>query len=487
MKRSSSVFKVLFGFLMNIMALSLHAQALFNVAFVGDYLTVHTTPSNHAYPDVGIKILDDSFWFSDLDAGVMLMNNGFYKFAASENQGTMFQLSKSQSAPSSIGLLLALNARGGRPLSVEKFTVSNQDPGRIIGYVYGWITPPVASDIAAAGYTHVILTFGLFSTTSPGVINIEALSGIPDVGAYVTSLHQAGLKVLLAIGGVSSNIPNTTVDFNHAVSLAANPGAFQTAMLSSLADLSSTYGFDGYDFDIEFGLNAANSFTNPSLGCDPSNFDSACDISYLASIINSYHEAHSAQLLTLVPQIANIAATANFSEIWGNYASLVMQTYQSLEWVAFQNYNAGCAYGIDLICYPFGNNTLTSTSDPAVAFATDLLADWPPKTASGQITNFQPYTSFLKPSQVVIGYAVDDGSGHGDGYPTAITAITQDAIQCLRSQQYCDTYTPPVMYPGIGGVFAWTINFDATNHYKFATSLYPCVVQGNCTKTKQSP
>ena len=156
-----------------------------------------------------------------------------------------------------------------------------------------------------------------------------------------------------------------------------------------------------------------------------------------------------------------------------------MQTYSSLTWVGFQNYNSGCAYGINLVCYPT-SGTLTSTADPAVAFATDLLENWPSTTSTGQATGFQSYISYLQPSQVVVGYTVSDSSGSSDGSPAAVTSVANSVIECLSTNEDCYTYTPPSTYLGIGGVFSWTINYDATTGYQFAKSLYPCVIEGNC-------
>ena len=471
------------------------ANPLFNVTFIkdkegpGGYLTARLNIKNHAYPSAGITITDRNYIFSNLGDCAINPVNGWCLFTADYNHPKTFRVSRinnvqtpSSGSQEKIKVKLALNARGSKPISTEETSTAPQTPGRIIGYTYGWESQLPAPDIAAAGYTHVLIAFGLFNTSpgSIGTINTDSISGF-DMATYIQSLHASGLKVLLSIGGASTNIPNTTVDFDTAVSLASTPSAFASSFMSSMASLVTTYGFDGFDFDIESGLNADSSFTNPDIGCSNSTYSSNCDISYLAYIINTFHTQYPNIMLTMAPQIANIAATSGYSSIWGNYAALVMQTHQSLEWVGFQNYNAGCAYGINLVCYPTGSNTLTSTADAAVAFATDLLANWPATTASGQATGFQPYISYLTPSQVVIGYTVNNSSGQSDGAPAAITSVTKNAIQCLRSGSNCDTYTPPTTYSGIGGVFSWTINYDATNAYQFATSLYPCVVQGNCS------
>ncbi|MCW8397987.1 glycosyl hydrolase family 18 protein [Legionella sp. PATHC038] len=347
------------------------------------------------------------------------------------------------------------------------YTQNTTTGGRIIGYLPGWETPPSATTLANAGYTHILVAFGVFSTTNPGQIT----SAFDTVSAsYIQSLHNAGIKVLLSIGGASSGIANTTVDFHQVLSAASSPTAFEQTFISSLENLLTQYNFDGFDFDIESGLNASGTFSNPT-----------GDIAVLANIINTMHTNHPNLLLTLVPQTANIAATSGFDATWGNYASLVMQTHQSLAWVGIQMYNAGCTYGIDLICYDPNN---TSSPNASVAMATDLLENWPAVTSSGQQTGFQPYISYLTPSQVVLGYPAPNASGQSDGSPAAVIGTIKRAIQCLRTgvagASSCDTYIPPRTYPGFGGVFDWEVIHDESNNYHFASSLLNCVINGNC-------
>ena len=464
-------------------------KPLFNVTFIKDkqeptgYITVRSNTNNQTYSNAGILLTYPNYKLSGTNECTMNPANGWCLFSVSNKTPKTFKVTQlfgssplSTPPQNKINVKIALNAQDKTPISIQQFSSEAQTPGRMIGYLYGWQTPPAASEIAAAGYTHVLIAFGLLSTSTPGDINLQSISGF-NLTTYIQSLHQNGLKVLLSMGGASTNIANTTVDFGSAVSQAANPSTFVNTLVNTMVSLVNTYGFDGFDFDIEHGINGAS----PSSGCSNNTYSASCTISYLSNIINTFHMQYPNSMLTMAPQIANIAATSGFDATWGNYASLIMQTYASLEWVGFQNYNAGCAYGINLVCYPTNNNTLTSTADAAVAFSTDLLANWPATTASGQATGFQPYISYLTPSQVVIGYVVNNAAGQSDGAPAAITAITKKAVQCLRSGEQCDSYTPPATYPGIGGVFSWTINYDANNDYQFAKSLYPCVVKGNCT------
>lgn len=470
------------------------AEALFYTSFVKDKdgegrsLIIRSNTS-HRYSNLGVSIDHPDFnLLTNNKTCIMNPKNNWCLFPGGYGEPRTFKLARLSNRTvekENINIRVALNAKN-QPISVQKFKLLTITPGRIIGYMYGWEKPPLASEIADAYYTHVLIAFGLFSTSSPGEINIEALSGFggdqPDLKTYVKSLQDKGIKVLLSLGGASTNIPDTTVSFDQAVSLAATPQAFIDKFTASMTFLVDTYGFDGFDFDIEQGLNEALSFTDPTEGCtDGTVYNSKCDIAYLSSVINTFHASSPTQLLTLAPQVPNIAATPSFTAIWGNYAALVMQTAASLEWVGFQTYNSGCAYGIDRECYPLEGTSLTSSPDSAVAFATDLLEDWPDSTPSGVPTGFQKYKSLLKPSQVVLGYTVMNGSGASDGSPSAVINVVKDAIQCLRTGDACDNYKPPNTYPDIGGVFDWTLNFDKSNNYAFSRGLQACVLGGDCS------
>lgn len=344
---------------------------------------------------------------------------------------------------------------------------SSGSGGRIIGYLPGWETPPSATALASAGYTHILVAFGVFSTSTPGQIT-PAFDTVSK--AYIQSLHAAGIKVSLSIGGASSSLPNTTVNFHQVLSAASSASAFQQTFIQSFQSLMTQFGFDGIDFDIEQGFNAGGTFSQPQ-----------GDIAVLAAIINQLHTSNPNLLISLAPQVANISATSGFDATWGNYASLVMQTAPSLSWVGIQLYNTGCAFGIDQVCYDPNN---TSSPNFAVAMSTDLLANWPKTNPSGQATGFQPYISMLNPSQVVIGFPAPNAQGAGDGAPVTPTTTIKRAIQCLRTASAgsgsCGTYVPPKAYPGIGGVFDWEVVHDQANNFLFASSLKACVIAGNC-------
>ncbi|HVT63397.1 MAG TPA: glycosyl hydrolase family 18 protein, partial [Legionellaceae bacterium] len=346
------------------------------------------------------------------------------------------------------------------------FSKSNVTEGRIIGYLPGWKTPPAAQDLAAAGYTHILVAFGVFSTSTPGAI-VSAFDTVTP--AYVQSLHQHNIKVLLSLGGASSSIANTSVDFHAVLSAASSSDTFKQNFINSLKNYINTYGFDGFDIDIEHGLIPSGTFTHPQ-----------GDIALLADIINTMYAQKPGILITLAPQVANISATSGFDQTWGNYASLIRQTYQSLAWVGIQLYNTGCAYGLDQVCY---DQTQTNSPNFSVAMAADLLENWPSQLPNGRATGFQPYIANLQPSQVVLGYPAPNISGASDGAAVIPTSTIKRAVECLKtatvSASSCDTYISPKAYGTIGGVFNWEVTYDQNNNFRFAKDLQ-CAVRGIC-------
>ncbi|MBA2711231.1 MAG: hypothetical protein H0U57_11645 [Tatlockia sp.] len=434
------------------------AQDNINVSISGAPATLSSvnvtfTPGNNLSPVVKSISLSNG-----AGSGVVQLTNGaIYTVSAATINGYTISYSPQP---------LTATANGTETITYRQN--SGGASARIIAYVPGWKTPPPASAIAGAGYTHVMVAFGVFSTSSPGQI-VAAFDTVS--ASYIKSLHDAGIKVLLSLGGALTSINNTSVNFHDVLTLASSPLAFEQTFIASLENLMSQYSFDGFDIDIEHGLNGSGTFANPT-----------GDIAVMANIINTMHNKHPELLITLTPQIANVAATRGFDGVWGNYASLIMQTYQSLAWVGIQVYNSGCAYGLDLVCY---DPNITNTPDASVAFATNLLENWPARTTNGQQTGFQPYISYLKPEQVVLGYPAPNASGQSDGAPPAVSSMIKRAIQCLRTAvpgpNSCGNYVPPRAYPGLGGVFEWEITYDQDNNFNFAKSLKNCVISGNCS------
>lgn len=342
-----------------------------------------------------------------------------------------------------------------------------KESNKIIGYMPGWVDSkvlPEAKALHEAGYTHIMVAFGLFSTKEPGQI----VSDFPSITpGYIDSLHQEGIKVLLSLGGASSGIPDTSVNFHDVLKRAETPDIFQAKFVSSLKQLIAENHFDGFDIDIEHGLapGAGGTYSDPK-----------GDIAVLAKIINQMHADNPNLLITMAPESPNIGATNTLDGTWGNYAALIMQTHDALSWVGIQLYNTGCVYGLDGICY----SDVPNSPNFSVAMAADLLENWPEKDKEGR-PQFAPYISYLRPDQIVLGYPAPNKDGVSDGQPAKPTYIIKRAIQCLRTNnEGCDSYKAPRAYPGISGVFEWEITYDQSNGFKFAKELKSCVMDGNC-------
>ena len=216
---------------------------------------------------------------------------------------------------------------------------------RVIGYLpLNWNNSgaysdsiPRPSELKRAGYTHILIAFGIFSTDPhcADTASCVLLSARDGAGAkissgdgterrpleeYVAELKSQGIRVLLSIGGASSHfgtvdfeasfrqVQNGTLDFRRTVN----------AFVDSLTHLTDRYGFDGVDIDIEVRLSAPRStdlraagsvqtcerrFTRAS-GLSPDS-GSVCA---LTAVLRTLLQRDPELLLSLAPQTLNIAA-----------------------------------------------------------------------------------------------------------------------------------------------------------------------------------
>jgi chitinase len=340
--------------------------------------------------------------------------------------------------------------------------------GRMITYIPGWKPTPSATELANAGYTHALIAFGVFSTTAPGKIT-PAFETVTK--SYIDSLHAVGIKAVLSLGGALTSLPDTSVDFHQVLSLSGNPTAFQQTFVQSIKDLTTQYGFDGIDIDIEQGFSGGGSIGSPT-----------GDIAVMSNILKQIHADLPNFIISFAPQTANISATSGYDGTWANYSALIMQTHDAISWVGIQLYNTGCMYGIDHVCY---DPSQVNSPNFSVAMAADVLETWPQKDASGRATGFQPYIGYLRADQVVLGYPAPNAQGDSDGRPVHPNSTIKKAIQCLQTgvagANSCGSYLPPKAYGLIGGVFNWEVTYDQNNQYKFARELKACVSTGVCS------
>lgn len=482
---------------------------------------------NRHYPYAGIKITDPNYAgrISRIE-GCTMTRNGWCVFSVGGGNNKRKKLSIRLHSPvprannilyplpmpgsltsSTTTVQTSTNASGSDAVSVQ--SVSATSPGKLIGYIYGSETPVPASDIAQAGYTHVLINAAPFYdgtiTGTGGTLYMNALTGFSDFNSsqttslysYIQQLHSYSIYVLLSIGGtIYGTYPSgVTPYFSTAVDGVSNPQTFINDLIgnsttpNTLTYIADTYGFDGFDFNIEGGLgtntsssSASENFTNPGANCSLSTYSYDCTTYYLYTLINTiYSSLYSAYgnqlLLSIPPQYSQAGANSQYDSVYTTFSAIAMQVYYSLAWFAPQLYNPGSGgsiYGINTVIYPLSGQTFTSTTDTGVALGVDVLASWPQNTSVG----FFPYIADLTQSQVAMGYAINESTG--DGSPVAIPSVVQNTVACLRYNTCCTSYIPPSAYSSFAGVFAFTINGDQANNFSFANTISECVVYGDC-------
>ncbi|MGH6655077.1 MAG: glycosyl hydrolase family 18 protein, partial [Actinocrinis sp.] len=196
-----------------------------------------------------------------------------------------------------------------------------------------------------------------------------------------------------------------------------SPGA-AAAFASSISSLMKTYGFDGVDIDFEQGL----------------------DVAHTAQALRDLAALHPGVLITLAPQTSDVESTS------GAYFQLALSIRSILTMSFTQYYNSGTMLGCD------GAEHVQGTEDFLTALACTQLRGG------------------LAPSQVGLGLPASAlAAKHGYLAPSAVNS----ALGCLATGNGCGGFTPPALWPDIGGAMTWSINWDASNGYDFLRTVSP--------------
>ncbi|GLU49633.1 glycosyl hydrolase family 18 protein [Nocardiopsis ansamitocini] len=181
--------------------------------------------------------------------------------------------------------------------------------------------------------------------------------------------------------------------------------------------LMQEYGFDGVDIDLEHGINAQ----------------------YMTQALNSLSDKAGPELI-----IAMAPQTIDFQSESAQYYQLASNIKDILTIVNMQYYNSGSMLGCDGQVYSQG------TVDFLTAQACIQLE------------------MGLSPDQVGLGLPAVP-SAAGGGYQSADNVVK--ALDCLENGTNCGSFTPSTPYGPIGGAMTWSVNWDATNNYTFATTV----------------
>lgn len=250
--------------------------------------------------------------------------------------------------------------------------------------------------------------------------------------AQVQALQAAGKKVLLSIGGANAFIDLTTT---------INRDAFITSMTNLLV----TYGFDGMDIDIEHGN--AITITGGTIA-SPTNISQQHLIYAIQQIMQNYRTTFGKKmLLTMAPETAYVTGGMSaYGGIWGGYLPIINALRDSIDLLHMQLYNSGSMYGIDGGIYTQGN------ADFIVAMTEAVVQGF--QTGGG-------FFQGLPAHKIAVGLPAC-GNAAGGGFVNDVTV--KSAIDYIRGNgPKPGLYTLTNIYPSLGGMMTWSINWDAVH------------------------
>jgi chitinase len=263
-------------------------------------------------------------------------------------------------------------------------------------------------------YNLVAVAFGN-SDSTPGQVTFSLDSGLSAaLGGYTQQQFSSDIKTLQSRGQkviLSVGGQNGTISVDDAAS-ASN-------FASSVYSIIQQYGFNGVDIDLENGVNPQ----------------------YMASALEQLEsDVGSSLIITLAPQTVDTQSTGD------DYLALALDIKSILTMISTQYYNSGSMNGCD------GNVYSEGTENFMTALACIELQGG------------------LSPSQVGLGLPASS-SAAGSGYVSP--SLVNDALDCLAARANCGSFVPSTAYPGIRGVMTWSINWDASNGYNFASTVAP--------------
>ncbi|WP_163861244.1 fibronectin type III domain-containing protein [Myxococcus eversor] len=266
-------------------------------------------------------------------------------------------------------------------------------------------------------------------------------SSVADFKADVALLKSQGRKVLISIGGA-----NGTVHLDDA--------AARQNFVTTMQGLINTYGFDGFDLDLEgssLSLNGGDTdFRNPT---------TPRITNLIQATRQLLNQNGSGFVLTMAPETAYVqGGMAAYGGPWGAYLPVIYSLRDRLTYLHVQHYNTGTVTALD------GRAYAQSTPDFHVAMAEMLLRGFP---VGGNSSAMFPA---LRPDQILIGLPSSPQAA-GGGYTTP--ANVHKALDYLiKGQSFGGTYVlrNTAGYPGFKGLMTWSINWDKFTLFEFSNS-----------------
>lgn len=266
-----------------------------------------------------------------------------------------------------------------------------------------------------AEYNIICVSFA-DATQTPGEITFNLDSGLSKaLGGYTVEEFKADIvtahqKGQKVVLAIGGEVGNVIINSNEAAQ----------AFADSAYALMHEYKFDGIDIDLEHGI----------------------DVPHLASSLHLLAEkAGPGFILTMAPQTMDVYTYD------ATYLKLAREVKDILTIMNTQYYNSGGMPGYGGAVHNQGT----------IGFLTSL--------ATTQLE------SGLRPDQIGLGLpAVPRAAGGGYQDPANVAA----AMESLVYGTEAGGFTPPKAYESLRGAMTWSINWDATNDYKFAKTVSAC-------------
>ncbi|MEW9555176.1 chitinase [Nonomuraea sp. NPDC050783] len=272
-----------------------------------------------------------------------------------------------------------------------------------------------------------------------------AVESEADFIAAVRAKQAQGKKVLISIGGQNGQVRLATT-------------AARDTFVASVAAIIDRYGLDGLDVDFE----------GHSLALDPGDTDLAHPttpvVVNLIAALKALKARYGASfVLTMAPETFFVQLGHQFYGPGPNgaadprsaaYLPVIHALRDDLTLLHVQDYNSGPIKGLDGAYHTMGG------ADFHVAMTDMLLAGFPIMGDPGNV--FPP----LRQDQVAIGLPASVNAGNG----FTTVAEVHKAFDCLAKGTNCGSYRPRGVYPGLRGLMAWSVNWDAYNGSEFSRS-----------------
>jgi len=303
----------------------------------------------------------------------------------------------------------------------------------LVGYWHNWndgSAPYLELSQVDPRYTVVCVSFALPAQGTSHNMEFAPQETAPATFiANVAALQAQGKKVLISIGGATGTIH-------------LDSDAERDQFVSSVLGIIDTYGFDGFDIDLE---GASVAITGGTIAA-PTDARIIRFIDAVHAIADQFESTHGTpMMLTAAPETAYVqGGMSAYGGIWGAYLPILDALRDRLDILQVQLYNSGSMYGID------GDIYTQATADFIVSQTEALLQGF---TTSGGF--FAPWP----PEKVAIGLPACP-SAAGGGYVTPL--VLEHAVDYLRGTgPQPGSYQRVATYPTLRGLMTWSINWDA--------------------------